>query len=66
MKKLYIKPFTEIEIMEVNPLLAGSGGIDFGDGDEDGTALGKDHNGWSFDEDENNTNAWGDSFSAWD
>lgn len=63
MKKTYIKPITAKVKTLQEQLLAGSG-INYNGQTEDGGA--KEHNGWSFDEDDSGTNAWGDSFSAWE
>lgn len=52
-------------ILTVSPHKAKTEGLQRDQNDWGGT-FGKEHNGWSFDEDDNNTNAWGDSFSAWD
>ena len=60
--KQYIKP--NIELLEALPCVLLEGSKKEEDQDVDFGA--KEHNGWSFDEDDHDTNAWGDSFSAWD
>lgn len=61
--KQYIKP--NIEIVKARPYTLLDSSLPEGDQIEN-DFMGKEHNGWSFDEDDHDTNAWGDSFSAWD
>lgn len=66
MKKIYIKPTTEEVTVTLDYLLQNNtSGVEDNQNDYGGTGA-KDHKGWSFDEDDSGTNAWGDSFSAWE